>query len=82
MEKVTTDRFSVDFGNRTYLYKAKDVSIESDCGGCDLSVGATSIIVEEKLFLCDKYACTPCLRGDKRNVVFVKIKKECLKTKK
>ena len=70
--KKTVDYFKIEVGNRVYGYKAVDVGAGGGrgCRGCDLSVKYGTRVVEEKVWACDRYACTRVCRDDGRDVVF------------
>ena len=64
----------IDYENCRRVYEAVDVALGSTCEGCGFS--CVSGIVLSKVIACDRYACSPCTRADKRNVIFRVVKRK------
>lgn len=75
MRKTTENAFMT----QQQAFMIKEVSSQNGCKGCYFAVDKeTSDTLTESLkwrvMMCEKYACTPISRTDKRNVIFKKIK--------
>lgn len=69
------------FMTKDQAFMIKEVSSQNGCKGCYFAASnETSNVIKESLkwraMMCEKYACTPISRADKRNVIFKKIKVE------
>lgn len=70
MRKETVTELVLEYESCRVRYDVKDVPLGSTCMLCDLRGGEVS--GEVKVMACDRYACSPLCRGDRRNVVFVR----------
>lgn len=73
IKKETVDRVIIDYENCRRVYEVEDIELGSGCAGCGFH--CVSGVIMAKVLACDRYACTPICRGDRRNVIFRVVKR-------
>jgi hypothetical protein len=74
MSRITANTFKV----RQCSFITEEVNSQNGCEGCYFAISkgspnTTKEALNWRIMMCEKYACTPISRVDKRNVIFKKI---------